>query len=100
MLTLNALKSHFMIFHTARMKCINLDVKMGHVVLKQINFTKFLGVIIDDKLNFTHHISYLKNKLSKGMGIIIKARHYLNKKVLITLYNTFIYPYLIYCVEI
>ena len=40
--------------------------------------TKFLGVIIDDKLSFSRHISYIKNKISKGMGIIIKARKYLN----------------------
>ena len=56
MLTLNAIKSHFMIFHRSRIKCVNLHVKIGNVTLKQVNFTKFLGVIIDDKLNFTHHI--------------------------------------------
>ena len=34
------------------------------------------------------------------MGIILKARKFLNRKVLLQLYNSFVYPYLIYCVEI
>ena len=34
------------------------------------------------------------------MGILIKARKYMNKHTLINLYNSFIFPYLIYCVEI
>ena len=61
---------------------------------------KFLRVIIDDKLSFSRHISYIKNKISKGMGIIIKARKYLNKKSLLDLYHAFVYPYLTYCIEV
>ena len=65
-----------------------------------VSFIKFLGVIIDDKLNFDNHISYIKNKISKGLGILIKAKKYLNRRILVNLYYTFVYPYLIYCVEI
>ena len=46
------------------------------------------------------HISYIKNKISKAMGIIIKARKYLNKKPLVNLYHSFVFPYLTYCIEI
>ena len=34
------------------------------------------------------------------MGILLKARNYLNKTAVINLYGTFIYPYLIYCIEV
>ena len=34
------------------------------------------------------------------MGIIIKARKYLNKKSLLDLYHAFAYPYLTYCIEV
>ena len=34
------------------------------------------------------------------MGIIIKARKYLNKKSLLDLYHAFVYPYLTYCIEV
>ena len=42
----------------------------------------------------------LKNKILKTMGIIIKARKYLNKKSLVNLYYSFVFPYLTYCIEI
>ena len=68
--------------------------------MNRVTFTKFLGVIINDKLSFSRHVSYIKNKISKGMGIIIKARKYLNKKSLLDLYHAFVYPYLTYCNEV
>ena len=68
--------------------------------MNSVNFTQNLGVIIDDKLSFYRHISYIKNKISKGMGIIIKARKYLNGKFLLDLYHAFVYPYLTYCIEV
>ena len=65
--------------------------------LESIQCTKFLGIIIDDGLKWTNHISYIKNKIAKCFGIILRARKFFNKK---TLYQAFIFPYLIYCVEI
>ena len=38
--------------------------------------------------------------ISKGMGIIPKARKVLKKKILLQLYHSFVTPYLIYCLEI
>ena len=37
---------------------------------------------------------------SKRMGIILKARKVLKRKILLQLYHLFVIPYLIYCVEI
>ena len=95
-LTLNSSKSHFMIFHRARPKKTdtNIPIILNNTNLEQVTFTKFLGVIIDDKSTFECHIVYTKNKISKGLGIIIKARKYMK------LYNCFVFPYLTYCVEV
>ena len=57
-------------------------------------------MIIDHKLNWTQHIGHVKNKVSKGIGIMYRARNYLTKNSLKSLYFSYIYPYLIYCVEI
>ena len=48
--------------------------------------TKFLGIIIDNKLKWTEDITYVKNKISKSSGILFKARNYLDKKTLKQLY--------------
>ena len=88
-----------MLFHRARIKGNNLVVKINDSVLNRVNNIKYLGVIIDHKLKWCEHISYVKNKVSKGLGIIFKARAVLDQQCLLTLYNSFIYPYLIYCIE-
>ena len=59
-----------------------------------------MGVIIDDKLRWTDHVLYIKNKLSKGIGIICKAKRVLSSDTLLTLYNCFIYPYVVYCIVV
>ena len=65
-----------------------------------VDKTKFLGVVIDKKLTFESHVQYIKGKINRGMGIIYKAGKYLNRDSLITLYYSFLYPYLNFCVTV
>ena len=82
-LSLNTKKS-FMIFHRSRIKpnVINKVVIDKHE-LTQVNSVKYLGVIINHKLNWIEHISYIKSKMSKGIWIMYKARQYFTKKALL-----------------
>ena len=100
-LSLNTKKSFFMIFHRSRIKpnVINKVVIDNHE-LTQVNSAKYLGVIIDHKLNWIEHISYVKSKMSKGIGILYKARQFLTKKALLMLYHAYIFPYMTYCIEV
>ena len=99
-LTLNTDKSHYVIFHRARLKQTKIEINLSNIFLKRVRFTKLLGVIIDEKLSFTSNISYITNKISKAIRIIIKARKYLNKKSLLNLYHAFVFPYPTCCIEI
>ena len=72
---------------------------MNGSIINRVNGIKYLGVIIDHKLNWIKHIAYVKNKISKGVGILFRARHILCRRSLINLYYSFVYPYLIYCIE-
>ena len=99
-LSINVAKSHFMIFHRSKIKVTHPEIILCNAPLIQVHYTKFLGVIIDDELNWRRHIAYIKNKIAKGMGIILKARKFLSKKILIQLYYSFVFPYLIYCIEV
>ena len=103
-LTINIKKTHYMMFHRTRIKqkCLinNPMVQVRNQNLTGVNNTKFVGIIIDNKLKWLDHITFVKNKISKSIGIINKIRKFLNKKTLRNLYYTFVYPYLIYCIEI
>ena len=67
------------------------------IKIEEVRKTKFLGVIIDNKLSWNDHVTHVASKVSRGLGMIIKTRNYLINKGLITLYYTFVYPYLTYC---
>ena len=83
------------------MKIVNpIDITMNNCCLKKTDSLKYHGVIIDHKLNWSQHIAHVKNKDSKGIGIMYRARSYLTKSCLRKLYFSYIYPYLIYCIEI
>ena len=100
-LFLNTHKTFFQLFHRARIKTNNsVNIIVDKCVLNKVTSIKYLGVIIDHKLNWIEHISYVKNKISKGIGILYKARQFLEKRDLLNLYYSYIYPYLIYCIEI
>ena len=100
-LTLNIDQTYYMIFHRARIKNkdFSLGISINNCVLKEVENCKYLGIILDTRISWVEHITYVKNKISKGIGIMYQARKYLNRNGLISLYNSYIYPYLIYCVE-
>ena len=99
-LSRNVQKTYFMVFHRAKIKIVTLiNVTMNNCCLKKTDSLKYLGVIIDHRLNWSQHITHVKNKISKGIGIMYRARSYLTKSSLRKLYFSYIYPHLIimYC---
>ena len=100
-LSLNTKKSFFMIFYRSRIKPNDINtVVIDNHDLTQVKSAKYLGVIIDHKLNWIEPIFYVKSKISKGIGIMYKARQFLTKKALLMLYHAYIYPYMTYCIEV
>ena len=61
---------------------------------------RFLGIILDDKLNFNEHINKTANKVKSANGIMWKLSQYVPSQVLNKIYYTLVYPFLIYGVEI
>ena len=79
-LSLNVNKTYYRIFHRERIKVDNDNsIRMNDSIINSASHLKYLGVIIDSKLNWIPLITYVKNKISKGIGIMFKARDYLNK---------------------
>ena len=67
-----------------------VSIKISNQEIERVHHTKFLGVIIDDKVNWSFHINAIKNKIAKGINVIYKARKLLNKSKLMTLCYSFI----------
>ena len=58
---------------------------------------KFLGVLLDFKLNWKCHLQSVQSKLSSACGIIYKIRNSITQKVGKMIYYGITHPYLNYC---
>lgn len=100
-LSINTSKTNYIIFCPNKKQLdyddLNFQIKIKGEEIKRVKTTKFLGVFIDDHLNFKHHIEYLVKKLSKYVGLFFKLRHLLPQAILLTLYKTLFEPHLNYC---
>ena len=88
-----------MLFSTRKKSIKNVDItiKINGVPIERVRNTKFLGVIVDEKLSWSNHIDYVASKIAKNIGIICRVRKIFSGNLLRNLYYTFIYPYLLYC---
>ena len=101
-LTINTKKTHYMMFHRTRIKHnTNIKILINNNIMDHINNTKFLGVIIDSKLNWTAHILYIKKQNFKIYWYSTQDMiFFLQNNTMRNMYFTFIYPYFIYCIEV
>ena len=60
--------------------------------IKEKEYGKYLGVLIEKTLSWTYHINYANLKISRGKAILTKLRHYVSKDTLRMLYFVFVQP--------
>ena len=86
--------------HNKLLTCIQVSIRlidkhpvvtMDDMCLNKTESLRYLGMIIEPKLNWTSHIAHVKYKISKGVGIMLRARNYVTKSCLKTLYYSYIY---------
>jgi hypothetical protein len=100
-LSLNVKKTHYILFKSRRKNIVlHSNVKINNIIIDQVNYTKFLGVVIDCHLLWDEHVKYIKSKISKSLGILYKAKKYLKHRNILPIYYAFIHPYFIYCIEV
>ena len=66
----------------------------------KVQSCKYLGIYIYDELNWKTHIDHIFNKLVKFTGIFYKLRSKLSPDWLKCIYFAFVYPHMLYGVEI
>ena len=98
-LSLNVGKSKLLTFSLLSKDNANdedISLSMNGEILTKVNVAKYLGILIDDKLKWKDHIDAINLKLSKGIGLLAKIRHYVPKESLRSLYFTFIHSHIDY----
>ena len=100
-LSLNISKTNYMVFKRKNYRVhVPDDIIINNNIISRVYTIKFLGVILDSHLTWEKHINYIRNKISKSIGIINKVKRLINRSTFITMYYSFIYPYLSYAIEL
>ena len=74
----------------------SLNVSIGGTLLAQVNSVRYLGILIDNTLSWTLHISNVVSKVRSCVASIIRYGS-LTPSVLCLLYTTFVLLLLDYC---
>ena len=97
-LCINDDKTKYILFSYRRKIKLPL-IKIGSYEILETDNTKFLGIFIDKSLTFKNHSNYLRQKISKSIGILYKLNKFLPNLVMQKLYFTLVYPYFLYAIE-
>ena len=100
-LTLNTNKSNFVIFRSPRHNIINVPEKISflNTEIVRANQVKYLGLILDENLNWNAHISSVCSKLKRYFKVFYSIRNFLTKQHITTIYYTLIYSHVKYALS-
>ena len=94
-LTLNLDKTVCVLFNN-KSKTKELTLNIGTYKLHSSEIVKFLGVWIDNRMNWTKHISTLKVKLKQNMHLLKLSNKFLKKETKKLIYYAHIFSHLTY----
>ena len=96
-LFLNYAKTNYLIFKNGK-KNFSLNISINNHTLQETHKTKYLGIQIDNNLNWNAHIENLQKVLSRGCYALYKLKQYANESVLKSVYYSLVYSKLQYCI--
>ena len=100
-LTLNVKKTKLMIFGSkpklSKMPVNTMNSYISNEIVEYVHSFKYLGVILDESLNFNEHVDQVYKKSCMKLGAIKKYRTFLSNNLTIILYKSLVVPYIDYC---
>ena len=97
-LFLNYKKTTYLIF-TNQQHQHQFNITVNNNIISQSHQTKYLGVILDDKMLWNHHTNHIKSKLARNNYALAKLRGFFNETTMKIIYYSLIYPFLQYCIS-
>ena len=98
-LSLNDDKTKVMVFDDIQ-ECDKIEVVLDYCSIiieeEKVRSKKYLGLVLDHKLNFQAHIEYIKKKIAKRIGAMYKSKNLLPLKYRKMFANSLMLPYFDY----
>ena len=93
-------KTKYSLFHKPT-KVDDLPLKLpklsiNNQEIKRASYIKFLGVLLAENLSWKEHLKCAENKIAKSIELMYKAKPFLDKDSLLSLYFSYIHSYINY----
>ena len=100
-IALNTSKTEIVLFRTPRKPITRkISFRISGQKIKPKSSAKYLGLIIDEFLNWRTHYTILRSKLERSIGLLAKLRYYVSPNLLRTVYYAIFGSYLRYGCQI
>ena len=105
-ISVNVIKTHALLISTKpkhkslknQDESLNLEIQNNE--LDVVQKTKYLGIHIDNTLEWKEHTKTICSKVSKGIGFLKHAKSFLPKENLKTMYTSIVEPHFRYCCSV
>ena len=98
-LTLNLSKTKFMLFgspHNLNKFC-NIDLSYNGVMIEKVDHFKYLGIVFDNNMTWSHHIDFVSSNISKRCSLIRRIKYHLPNCIIKKLAESLVMPHFDYC---
>jgi hypothetical protein len=101
-LSVNAKKSCSMIMHSSRkhVKVADCNVNIGSEKILNVKSTKYLGVTLDEAINWQEHVQKTAAELRSKLSLLRRISKFLPKPILCKIYLVYFQPRIEYCITV
>lgn len=99
-LKLNISKTKYMIIGNKNTSNLRDKLYINNIEIERVKEMKYLGLILDEKLNFSSNCDYMEKKVSKKIGFMKRSCTFVKRQYKIIVYSTIIEPQFTYCASI
>ena len=97
-LSLNVKKSKYLVHKMTNKKVDNLQLNINGIAIEKVYDFNFLGLTLNENINWKNHIEKIAIKSSKIIGILNKLKYILPTQIKVLLYNTLLLPHINDCI--
>lgn len=98
-LKLNVKKTKYIIINQRKNEN-SVEIRMDNSVLDSVKNIKYLGIVIDNKLNFKDNTDFICKKVAKKIGFLSRIQNKLNFSHKVLIYKSIIAPHFDFCATI